>query len=124
MDQVTAVNESPCHDAVHDESCCNKRVKPARAADAEFACVNGDVVCYGTIGETDKDEIGELRNGACEEETVQRKRGTLFLFAGLHFERLHKHKPDNAKCCGNRENDSVAESFVKKHAGHGTGGEG
>ena len=124
VDQIAAIDESPGHDAVHDESGRDKCIKPTCAADAEFVCINGDVVCDGAVGKSDEDEVCKLRNRAGEEKSVERKRCALFLFAGLYLERLHKHKADNAKRGGNGENDSVAECFVKKHAGHGTGGEG
>ena len=32
--QIAAIDESPGHDAVHDESGCDKRIKPSCAADA------------------------------------------------------------------------------------------
>ena len=124
MNQITAVDEPPGHDAVHDEPGRDKRIKPSCAADAELVCVNGDVVCDGPVGESDENEIYKLRDGAGKEESVKRKRCALSFFAGLDLERLDKHKADDAKSGGNGENDSVAECFVKKHAGHGTGGEG
>ena len=100
MYQVTAVNEAAGHNAVHDEAACDECVKPACAADAKFVCVNGNVVRDGTVSKSDEDEVCKLRNGAREEESVKRKWRALFLVAGLYFERLHKHKPDNAKCRG------------------------
>ena len=71
VNQVTAVNEAAGHDAVHDEPACDERVKPARTADSEFVCVNGDVVCDRTVGESDENEVCKLRNGAREEESVE-----------------------------------------------------
>lgn len=124
MNQVTAVNQAACHDAVQDEACGDESIEPARAANAKFIGVNGDVVCDRTVSESDEDEVCKLRNRACEEESVERKWGADLLFTGLHLERLHKHKSNHAKDCRNGKNDSVAECFVKKHSGHGTGGEG
>ena len=37
---------------------------------------------------------------------------------------MHENEADDAKGDGNRKDDGVAECFVKKHSGHGTGGEG
>ena len=34
VDQIAAIDESSGHDAVHDEPCSNKRIKPSCAADA------------------------------------------------------------------------------------------
>ena len=85
VDQVTAVDEAAGHNAVHDEAACNERVKPACAADAEFVCVNGNVVGDGAVSKSDKDEVCKLRNGTREEKAVERKRCVLFLFAGLYF---------------------------------------
>ena len=124
MNQVTAVNQTACHDAVQDEACGDESIEPARAANAKLIGVNGDVVRDWTVSESDEDEVCKLRNRACEEESVKRKRGADLLFAGLYLERLHKHKSNHAKDCRNGKNDSVAECFVKKHSGHGTGGEG
>ena len=124
VNQVTAVNQAAGHNAVHDETACNERIKPACTADAKFICINSDIVGDGAVSKSDEDEVCKLRNGSREEKAVERKRCVLFLFAGLYLKRLHEHKPDNAKCGGNGENDSVAECFVEKHTGHGTGGEG
>lgn len=71
VDQITAVNESPCHDAVHDEPAGDERIKPACAADAEFVCINGDVVCYRAVGKSYEYEVRELRNGTREEESIE-----------------------------------------------------
>jgi len=124
VNQVTAVNQAACHDAVQDEPCSDERVEPSCAADAKFVGVNGDVVCDRTVSESDEDEVRKLWDCACEEESVERKRGADLLFAGLYLECLHKHKSNHAKDCRNCKNNPVAECFVKKHSGHGTGGEG
>ncbi len=124
MDQVTAVNQAACHDAVQDEACGDESIEPARAANAKFIGVNGDVVCDRAVSKSDEDEVCKLRNGAREEKSVKRKRSADLLFTGLHLERLHEHKSNHAKDCRNGKNDPVAECFVKKHSGHGTGGEG
>ncbi len=124
MNQVTAVNQAACHDTVQDEARSDERVKPARAADTKFISVNGDVVRDRAVRKSDEDEVCKLRDCAREEESVERKRGADFLFAGFHLERLHEHKSNHAKDCRNGKNNPVAECFVKKHSGHGTGGEG
>ena len=124
MNQVTAVNQAACHDAVQDKASRDERIEPACAADAKFIGVNGDVVRDWAVCKSDEDEVCKLRNGAREEKSVERKRGADFLFAGLYLERLHEHKSNHAKDCRNGKNDPVAECFVKKHSGHGTGGEG
>ena len=124
MNQVTAVNQAACHDAVQDEARSDERIEPTCTADAKFTCVNGDVVCDRAVCKPDEDEVRKLWDCACEEESVERKRGADLLFAGLYLECLHKHKSNHAKDCRNGKNDSVAECFVKKHSGHGTGGEG
>lgn len=124
MDQVTAVNQAACHDAVQDEACGDESIEPARAANAKFTCVNGDVVRDWTVCKSDEDEVRKLWDCTREEKSVKRKWGAYLLFAGLYLECLHKHKSNHAKDCRNGKNDSVAECFVKKHSGHGTGGEG
>ena len=72
VNQVTAVDESPGHDAVHDQTCSDERVEPAGTADAEFLGVEGDVVGYGAVGEPDENKVDELRNGVRQEESVER----------------------------------------------------
>ncbi len=124
VNEVAAVDEAARHDAVQNEACGDKGVKPTRTADAEFLGVKGDVVGDRAVSETDKDEVCKLRDGSREEEPVERKRGVrFFLFAG-NAQRLHENEADDAKDYGNRKDDGVAECFVKKHSGHGTGGEG
>ena len=124
VDEVAAVDEAACHDAVQNEARGDEGVKPAGAADAEFLGVKRDVVGDRAVGETDEDEICELRDGSREEEPVERKRGVrFFLFAG-NAQRLHENEADDAKDDGYCKDDGVAECFVKKHSGHGTGGEG
>ncbi len=83
VDEVATVDEAARHDAVQNEACGDKGVKPARTADAEFLGVKGDVVGDRAVSETDKDEVCKLRDGTREEEPVERKRGVrFFLFAG------------------------------------------
>ena len=83
VDEVAAVDEAARHDAVQNEACGDKGVKPARTADAEFLGVKRDVVGDRAVGETDEYEVCKLRDGTREEEPVERKRGMrFFLFAG------------------------------------------
>ena len=123
VNQVTAVDELARHDAVHDKPSRDKRVEPAGTSDAEFLGVERDVVGDGAVGETDEDEVHELRDGAREEKAVERKRGVGLLFFGGDFEGLHQNKPDDAERDGDDEYDGVAEGFVQEHAGHGAGSE-
>ena len=123
VNQVTAVDELARHDAVHDKPSRDKRVEPAGTSDAEFLGVERDVVGDGAVGETDEDEVHELRDGAREEKAVERKRGVGLLFFGGDLEGLHQNKSDDAERDGDDEYDGVAEGFVQEHAGHGAGSE-
>jgi len=83
VDEVATVDETARHDAVQNETCGDEGVKPAGTADAEFLGVKRDVVGDRAVGETDEYEVCKLRDGAREEESVERKRGVrFFLFAG------------------------------------------
>ena len=82
MHEVTPVDETAGHDTVYDEPCGDERVEPAGTADAEFLSIERDVVGHGAVGKTHEDEVHELRDGAGEEEAVERKRGVRFLLLG------------------------------------------
>ncbi len=123
VNQVAPVDEAAGHDAVQDKSCGDERVEPAGAPDAEFLRVERDVVCDGPVGEPDEDEVHELRDGAGEEETVERERRVrLFLLAG-NLKRLHKNESDDAQDNRNRKYDGVPEGLVQEHACHRSGRE-
>ena len=64
-----------------------------------------------------------MRNGAGEEEAVERKRGVGLLLLGGDLQCLHQYKADDAQDDGDREDDVVAEGFVQEHARHGAGSE-
>lgn len=119
VNQVTPVDEFARHDAVHDKPCGNEGVEPAGTADAQFLGVEGDVVGYWAVGETHENEVHELRNGAGQKETVQRKGGVGLLFFRGDFQCLHQNQSDDAERNGNHENDGVAKGFVQEHACHG-----
>ena len=119
---VTPVDEPPRGETVQDESGCDERVEPAGASDAEFLSIQSDVVRDGTVGEPHEDEVHELRDGAGEEEPVERERSVGLLLLGGDLEGLHQDEADDAQDDGNREYDGVAEGFVQEHACHGSRG--
>lgn len=119
VNQVTAVDQASRHNAVQNQARCNQGVEPAGAANAEFLGIKGDVVGNRTVGESYENEVGELRNGASEEEPVKRKRCMRFFLFARHIQRLHKNQADNAQNNRNRKDDGVAERLVQEHAGHG-----
>lgn len=120
--EVATVNQAARHDAVQDKACSNQCVEPAASANAEFLRIKRNVVRHGAVGKTDEDEVHELRNGAGEEEPVERKRRVRLLFAGLHLEICDKDEADDAQDDGCREDDVFAETFVEEHARHGARG--
>ena len=122
VNQVAAVNQPSCGEAVQDKSGRNERVEPAGTADAEFLGGERDVVRDGPVGEPHEDEVRELRDGAGEEEPVERKRGVLFLLFRGDLERLHQDEADDAERDGDDEHDGVAEGLVQEHACHGARG--
>ena len=123
VDQVAPVDEPAGHDAVQDKPCSNERVEPAGTSDAEFLRVERDVVRDGPVGEPHENEVHELRDGAGQEETVERERCVrLFLFAG-DVQCLHENEADDTQDNGNRENYGVTEGLVQEHACHRAGRE-
>ena len=123
VNQVAPVDEPAGHDAVQDKPCGNKRVEPAGPSDAEFLRVERDVVRDGPVGEPHEDEVHELRDGAGEEETVERKRRMRFLFLAGDVQCLHENEADDTQDDGNREHDGVPEGLVQEHACHRAGRE-
>ena len=123
VNQVAPVDEAARHDAVQDKPCGNKRVEPAGTSDAEFFRVERDVVRDGPVGEPYEDEVHELRDGAGEEEPVERERCMrFFLFAG-DVQCLHENEADDAERDRNDKNDGVAEGLVQEHTRHRAGRE-
>ena len=59
-----------------------------------------------------------MRNGAGQEESVERKRCVRFFLFARHIQCLYKNQTDNAQNNRNRKDDGVAERFVQEHAGH------
>ena len=118
MNKVTSVNQTPRRNAIDDETCGNQCVKPAGATDAEFIRIKCDVVRDRAVSESDKDEVCELRNSSCEEESIKRKRSVRFFLLAGNAQRLYKNKPDNAQNNRNSKDDGIAECFVKEHACH------
>ena len=123
VNQVAAVNQAPGHYAVQDKPCGDERIEPSGTSDAKFLGVERDVVGDGAVGETDEDEVHELRDGAREEKAVERKRGVGLLFFGGDLEGLHQNKPDDAERDGDDKHDGVAEGLVQEHACHRAGRE-
>lgn len=121
MNQVAPVDEPAGHDAVQDKPCSDKRVKPAGTSDAEFLRVERDVVRDGSVGEPHEDEVHELRNGAGEEEPVERERCMRFFLLAGNLQRLHENEPDDAQDNRNRKYDGVPEGLVQEHACHRAG---
>lgn len=119
MDQVAFVDEPTGHDAVENQSCGNQCIEPAGTPDAEFLGVKRNVVRDGTIGESNEDEVDELRNGTGEEESVKRKRWMWLFLLGGNFQCLHQNESDDTQGNRNHEYDGVAEGFVQEHACHG-----
>ena len=121
--KVTAVDEAACGDAVDDKPCGDERIEPAGTSDAQFLRVERDVVRDGPVGEPHEDEVHELRDGAREEEPVERKRCVrLFLLAG-NVQCLHENEPDDAERDRNDKHDGVAEGLVQEHTRHRAGRE-
>lgn len=119
VNQVAAVNQPSCGEAVQDKSGRNERIEPAGTIDAEFFCIERDVVRDGPVGEPHEDKVRELRDGAGEEEPVERKRRMRLFFFRSDLERLHQNKPDDAQRNRDDEHDGVTEGLVQEHACHG-----
>lgn len=123
VNQVAAVNQAPGHNAVQDEPCRDERIEPAGTSDAQFLRVERDVVRDGPVGEPHEDEIHELRDGAGEEEPVERKRCVRFFLLAGNVQCLHENEADDAERDGNDKHDGVAEGLVQEHTRHRAGRE-
>jgi hypothetical protein len=91
----------------------------------DFLTVEGDIINYRTIGKTDYYETKELRNGFCQEKSIQRN-GTRSFFGWFYryFQRKHQQEPretDNERC---HKNGVEPIMLKNENACHGTQGKG